>query len=138
MYTIRICSFKSQLYSLLVLILLDLDEYRVGSLAALDPADIQWDTLLDETWNYWSGHLLQKRWAFLKNTVPNSESMTHPGNLYLYRNESYADFLESEIVDYLRSLYPETSAANRKFRQAKNNFASSQIITTQIESQGQA
>lgn len=54
-------------------------EPRVDSLNVRDDTEIDWKTLPDPGWNFWSAHSLQRRWLTLKRSIKGFEDMTHQG-----------------------------------------------------------
>jgi hypothetical protein len=52
--------------------------YRIASLDVDDESDIDWNTLVDTTWNMWSGHFLQQKWRRIKASC-NAGVMCHRG-----------------------------------------------------------
>ena len=44
--------------------------------------DIRWGDLIDESWNKWTAHELEERWAALKSKV--DMSATHRGEYLVY------------------------------------------------------
>lgn len=68
-----------------------------------DDTEIDWKTLPDVGWNFWSAHSLQRRWLTLKRSIKGFEEMTH-----------------AEIMDILRHkkaqlpVPPITSSKKRK------------------------
>jgi hypothetical protein len=54
---------------------------RVDSLNVRDDTEIDWKTLPDPGWNFWSAHSLQRRWLTLKRSIKGFEEMTHTGPL---------------------------------------------------------
>ena len=53
--------------------------FRVDSLNVRDDTEIDWKTLPDPGWNFWSAHSLQRRWLTLKRSIKGFEEMTHTG-----------------------------------------------------------
>ena len=96
----------------------------MDSLNVRDDTEIDWKTLPDSGWNFWSAHSLQRRWLTLKRSIKGFEEMTHAGpfSLQHLRSDSYLrSFLEfSEIMDILRHkkaqlpVPPITSTKKRK------------------------
>ncbi|KAI0065900.1 hypothetical protein BV25DRAFT_1821604, partial [Artomyces pyxidatus] len=51
--------------------------HKVDSLHVRDDSEIDWKTLPDPNWNFWSAHVLQRRWLTMKRGVKGHEDMTH-------------------------------------------------------------
>ena len=56
--------------------------FRVASLDLDNEEDIRWSDLIDESWNKWTAHKLEERWAALKSKV--GASATHRGEYLVY------------------------------------------------------
>jgi hypothetical protein len=97
--------------------------HRVDSLNVRDDTEIDWKTLPDPGWNFWSAHSLQRRWLTLKRSIKGFEEMTHAGPFSRLKHialilPSFSEL--SEIMDILRHkkaqlpVPPITSTKKRK------------------------
>lgn len=90
--------------------------HRVDSLNVRDDTEIDWKTLPDVGWNFWSAHSLQRRWLTLKRSIKGFEEMTH-----------------AEIMDILRHkkaqlpVPPITSSKKRKIITSTASVADSDV-----------
>ncbi|KAI0050208.1 hypothetical protein FA95DRAFT_1640530 [Auriscalpium vulgare] len=51
--------------------------HKVDSLHVHDDTEIDWKTLPDAHWNFWSAHTLQRRWLTMKRSVRGYAEMSH-------------------------------------------------------------
>ncbi|EJD01617.1 uncharacterized protein FOMMEDRAFT_88468 [Fomitiporia mediterranea MF3/22] len=51
--------------------------HKIASLNVNDDSEIDWKLLVDDDWNLWSAHTLQRRWMTLKRSVRGHEEMSH-------------------------------------------------------------
>ncbi|ETW83814.1 hypothetical protein HETIRDRAFT_46989 [Heterobasidion irregulare TC 32-1] len=51
--------------------------HKVHSLNVRDDSEIDWKTLPDANWNFWSAHILQRRWQTMKRGIRGYEDMSH-------------------------------------------------------------
>jgi hypothetical protein len=97
-------------------------EFRVDSLNVRDDTEIDWKTLPDPGWNFWSAHSLQRRWLTLKRSIKGFEEMTHAGQSFtslksrfkilfilsigsICRNHGYSPTQKSPITDSAYHFY---------------------------------
>ncbi|KZT29301.1 hypothetical protein NEOLEDRAFT_1056727 [Neolentinus lepideus HHB14362 ss-1] len=82
--------------------------HKVASLNVRDDTEIDWKLLPDESWDFWSAHVLQRRWMTLKKSVRGWEEMTH-----------------QEIMDILRVKKADAPPAADPERRRKGKVARS-------------
>jgi len=61
--------------------------HKVDSLNVRDDTEIDWKTLPDPGWNFWSAHSLQRRWLTLKRSIKGFEEMTHTEIMDILRHK---------------------------------------------------
>lgn len=54
---------------------------RVAAQNVNDDSEIDWKKLIDDDWNLWSAHTIQRRWMTLKRSVKGHEDMSHQGQI---------------------------------------------------------
>jgi hypothetical protein len=68
-----------------------------------DDTEIDWKTLPDAGWNFWSAHSLQRRWLTLKRSIKGFEEMTHTGpSSSSFSIPHFLTLRCTEIMDILR------------------------------------
>ncbi|KAF8626798.1 hypothetical protein AX17_006457 [Amanita inopinata Kibby_2008] len=51
--------------------------HKIDSLGVQDDTEIDWKTLPDAAWNFWSAHTLQRRWLTMKRAIKGHKEMSH-------------------------------------------------------------
>jgi hypothetical protein len=123
-----ISSYTSLLYSAVALRQFsELHLFRVDSLNVRDDTEIDWKTLPDPGWNFWSAHSLQRRWLTLKRSIKGFEEMTHAGLSHFHISCMVGlslDLIPTEIMDILRhkkAQLPIPSITSTKKRKITSN-----------------
>ncbi|KAJ7284153.1 hypothetical protein C8J57DRAFT_1054674 [Mycena rebaudengoi] len=75
--------------------------HKIDALNVRDDSEIDWKKLPDPQWNYWSAHILQRRWLTMKKGVKEYEDMTHPEIMDILRakNAELPKFTSKETID---------------------------------------
>ena len=77
---------------------------RIDSLNVRDDTEIDWKTLLDEHWDDWSAHSLQRRWVTMKRGIKGYEEMSHAGRYHHIKLETALTLKPNiEIMEILRT-----------------------------------
>ncbi|KAF9782276.1 hypothetical protein BJ322DRAFT_1010319 [Thelephora terrestris] len=61
--------------------------HKVDSLDVRHDSEIDWKTFPDSDWNFWSPHLLQRRWMTMKRGINGHENMSHAEILDVLREK---------------------------------------------------
>src|SRR4051812_21558559 len=66
-----------------------------------DESEIDWKLLVDDGWNLWSPHVMQKHWFGMKRRVEGHEEMPFYGEDVLSRGYANLTFAFAELVEIL-------------------------------------
>ncbi|KAJ7590842.1 hypothetical protein C8J56DRAFT_783232 [Mycena floridula] len=87
---------------------------KVDSLNIHDDTEIDWKTLSDPNWNFWSAHVLQRRWLTMKRSVKGWEEMAH---------QEIMDILKAKKVNI-----PPSSASTKRRKERKAASSAEAVV----------
>lgn len=105
----------------------------VAALDVHDDSEINWNVIIDEAWNLWSAHQLQRRWLTLKRSVKGHEHLAFADLLEILKGKKGVPDDPTDIPSADEQPRKEKRRAKKKKRDARSPAQEQMVSASEAE-----